>query len=240
LFLVPLLVSLDFLCHQPSRILSLYVACAGVLILLTTAKEGSDGNYFLEFILSLSALFAASLSRAISEQRQRAEFVVLLGITVFLAQWFTRPAPSPEDFDRDRALQNYLRKSFPPSTPAFGHYTGDLVRAGLGTPISDVYQYAQLIQKGTLKDRDWVASLERRAFGVIILTFDLEAGNDEPCLKRCLTDRVAQTMVENYQPAASLELPGPEKIHPGDRFYAWVPRPQSVTAESAHEGGKPK
>jgi hypothetical protein len=88
-----------------------------------------------------------------------------------------------------------------------------MVRAGRETPVSDVYQYARFIRKGTLLDRDLVASLERREFGVIIVAFGLQAGKDEVRLERCFTGRVARTILENYQHVVTLELPGPEKFH---------------------------
>jgi hypothetical protein len=62
---------------------------------------------------------------------------------------------------------------------------------------------------------------------VIIMTFDLQAGQDEGWLKRFLNEPLRKAILANYQPAVSLDLPGPEKFHRDDRFYAWVPRPHT-------------
>jgi hypothetical protein len=194
-------------------------------------KEGSDTNYFLESILILAALYAALLAERITQPARAVELLVLLAVSLFAGQFFTPSAPQPDDFARDQAMQDYLQKNFSPRTRALGYYTGDLLRAGLETPISDLYQYVQLTRTGTLSDRDLAAALERRDFGVIILTFDLQAGKDQGCMKRYLTGRLAKAIREGYQPVESLELPSPEMFHSDDRFYAWVPRSGLPPAE---------
>lgn len=233
LFVVPLLVGLEFVRVHRDGFFACYLSAAVILALFAVGKEGSDTNYFLESIIILAALFAALLAERIAQPARAIELLVLLTVTLFAGQFFTPSAPRADDFVRDGAIQDYLRKNFPPHTRALGYYTGDLVRAGLETPISDLYQYAQLIRKGTLADRDLAASLERREFAVIILTFDLQAGKDQGCMKRYLTDRLAKTIVVDYQPAANLELPGPEKLHSDDRFHAWVLRPGTPPATPA-------
>lgn len=224
LFVVPMLVAFEFVRVHRDKLFACYLTAAAIFSLLAVGKEGSDPNYFLESILILAALFAALLAERIAQPARAVELLVLLAVTLFAGQFFTPSAPRPDDFARDQALQDYLRKTFPPRTRALGYYTGDLVRAGLETPISDLYQYAQLTRTGTLSDRDLAVALERRDFGVIILTFDLQAGKDQGCMKRYLTERWAKTIRENYKPTESLPLPGPEKLHADDRFYAWVPR----------------
>jgi hypothetical protein len=223
LFVVPILVGLEFLRVHRDRFFACYLPAAAILVVLAVGKEGSDPNYFLESILILAALFAALLAERIAQPARAVELLVLLAVTLFAGQFFTPSAPGPDDFARDQALQDYLRKTFPPRTHALGYYTGDLLRAGLETPVSDLYQYVQLIRKGILADRDLVASLERREFKVVVLTFDLQAGRDPACLRRYLSNRLRQVILENYQPAVSLELPRPEKFHVDDRFNVWVP-----------------
>jgi hypothetical protein len=225
LFVVPLLVGLEFVRVRRDGFFGCYLTVAVILALLASGKEGSDTNYFLESILILAVLFAALLPERITQPARAVELLVLLAVTLFAGQLLTRSAPRPRDVVRDAALQDYLRKNFPPRTRALGYYTGDLLRAGLATPISDLYQYAQLVRAGRISDRDLAAALEKRDFGIIILTFDLQAGKDQACLNRYLTGRLAKTILENYQPAGNLDLPSPEMFHSDDRFYAWVPRP---------------
>jgi hypothetical protein len=230
---VPVLVAFEFLRVHRNQFLFCYLSCAMVVALLAAGKEGSDSNYFIECVLIASALFAALFVERLPEAARARELLVLLAVTVFANQFLTPLPPQPADFARDAAVQGYLRRSFPHGTRALGYYTGDLIRAGLETPISDLYQYAQLMRQGTLADRDLVASLEKHEFGVIILTFDLQAGKDDGCLKRYLTERLAKVIMENYQLAGSLELPSPERFHPDDRFYAWVPPPGTLAAGRA-------
>ncbi len=224
MLLVPLLVGLEFLRLHPNKLLSCYLGCALFLGLLTVAREGSDSNYFLECVLLLSALLAALFAKRIADSPRALELLLLLGVTLFLGQWFVPPAPQPEDFARDRAVQDYLRRNFSPHTPALGYYTGDLVRAGLETPISNLFHYAWLTRQGVLSNRDLVAQLDARRYGVIVLNFDLQGQEDSNRKDYYLIQPLRQTILANYRPAASLEMPGPEKYRPSDRFYAWVPR----------------
>jgi hypothetical protein len=231
LFLVPLLVGLEFVRVHRDAFFACYLPATTVFALLSVGKTGSDTNYFLESIVILAALYAALLGERIGDPARAFELLALLVVTLFAGQFFTPSAPRPEDFARDQALQDYLRKNYPPGTRALGYYTGDLVRAGLDAPVSDLYQYAQLITHGALPDRGLTRSLEKREFGVIILTFDLEAGTDEGCMQRYLTPRLAMAIKDNYQPHARLDLPGPEKFHSADAFYAWVPRAPTPAAD---------
>jgi hypothetical protein len=223
-FLVPFLVSVEFLRAQRELFLACYLPCAVVICLLEMGKEGSETNYFLECIFVFSVLFAAFLARRIAEPARAMELLVLLGVALFTAQFVVAPPPSPTDFDRDRALQDFMRRNFRPQTQALGYYTGDLVRAGLDVPLSDLYQYSQLVRNGTLSDQGLLARLDGRSFGLIVLTFDLAAGTDRRCADRYLTDPIKRSILVNYRPAASLDLPEVEKLHVDDRFYAWVPK----------------
>ncbi len=221
---VPVLVALEFLRSCPNRLLSCYLGCAVFISLLTVAREGSDTQYFLECALLLSALFAALLAKRIAEGRRAVEVLCLLVAALFLGQWFAPGAPRPEDFARDRGVQDYLRRNFAPHTPALGYYAGDLVRAGLGTPISNLYHYTWLIRKGKVSDRHLQAQLGSRRYSVIVLNFDLDREKDPNQTEYYLTEPLRQVIRANYRLAGSLEMPGPEKFRVEDRFYAWVPK----------------
>jgi hypothetical protein len=43
-------------------------------------------------------------------------------------------------------------------------------------------------------------------------------------MNRYLGEGVRRAILENYELARSMEMPGPERTHLEDRFYAWVPR----------------
>ena len=224
MFLVPLLVAAEYLRHSPNRLLSIYVICAAVLSLLTLAKEGSDSNYYLEFALILSVLFAAMVARSLADPLRSTELLVLLTISLFFAQWLTRPAPRPEDFERDRIVQDYLRGHFVPRTPVLAYQVGDCVRAGLGAPISDLYQYAQLYLSGRLPDQNFEAQFRERRFGAVILNFDIQKEDNHKLDLFRFPKPWAEAIRRDYEPAVTLEMPGPEKLFDDDRFYVWVPR----------------
>lgn len=232
MFLVPLLVALEYLRQSPNRLLGCYLICAAVLSLLTLAKEGSDSNYYLEFALILSVLFAAMVSRSLADSLRSTELLVLLTISLFFAQWLTRPAPPAEDFERDRIVQDYLRSHFAPQTPVLAYQVGDCVRAGMGVPISDLYQYAQLYLSGRLPDQNFQSQFQERRFGAVILNFDIQNEDDSKINIFRFPKPWAQAIRRDYEPAATLEMPGPEKMFDDDRFYVWVPRARTTTPGS--------
>ncbi len=224
--LIPVLMGVEFLRLCPDRLLSCYLGCATLLSLLTFGKEGSDSNYFLELVFIVSCLFAALLAMRIEAQAGVVELLVLVGVTLFFGQCFTPPSPSPEDFRRDRAIQDFLRHKFPPGTEALGHYAGDLVRAGLETPISDTWQYSALIRNGTFSDQDLLVRVQGHCFGVIVSTFDLKDEPEGEGSSNYLNRRLRRAICENYQLDASLPLPWPESLGKhSERFDVWVPRP---------------
>jgi hypothetical protein len=232
LLLVPLLVGLEALRVHRDRLVICYLLCAVILALTALSKVGSDSNYYLEPIYLLSALFATTIADRIGRAAETVELLVLLGMALFLGQFFTVPTPSASDFEKDRAIQSYLRHNFPLRAPTLGIPTGDLLRAGLGTPTSDIYQYSQLIRKGTLSDVQLVSAFESRKFKAIVMGCDLE--QEDPrrsCVERFLTRRLAWAILQNYRLAKSLDLPSPERFGPEDRFHVWVPKGTDETGD---------
>ena len=164
------------------------------------------------------------VSRSLADALRSTELLVLLTISLFFAQWLTRPAPRSEDFDRDRIVQDYLRSHFAPRTPVLAYQVGDCVRAGLGAPISDLYQYAQLYLSGRLADQNFESQFRERRFGAVILHFDIQR-EDNPKINIFRFPKPwARAILRDYEPAATLDMPGPEKMFDDDRFYVWVPR----------------
>ena len=99
-----------------------------------------------------------------------------------------------------------------------------MLRAGLETPISDLYAHSRLARKDAIPDQDLLDQVSNRYFGVIALSFALEQEKDPWRRERYLTEAMRRAIVVNYQAAGSMDMPNPEKINDTDRFYVWVPR----------------
>jgi len=229
LFFFPLLIGLEFLRLHRDKPVACYVACALSLSIGAFAKQGSDTNHFLESALVLSALVAALLAERIATLACAGEFSLLI-VSLLLAQLFASsapfawPAPGGGDFQRDSAMQDFLRRNFAPHTLALGYYNGDLLRAGLDTPISDLYGYSWVIRRDLASDRDLLHQLDDGRFGVVVLNFDLQHERDLFYADFYLTEPLRQAILADYRLAASLEMPEVEKFRANDRFYVWVPR----------------
>ena len=233
MFLVPLLLGLEFLRVQRDKLLICYVGCAAVLSLLMVGRPGSDSNYFLECAMVLSVLVAALVARNLSGPMRVFEMLVLLGVMLFFAQQFSPAAPRAEDFARDRAVQQFLRKGFPPHARGLGFFPGDLLRAGFDTPVTDLFLYSQLVFQGRLPDRDLLIPLREQRFAVVLIHFDLrDEGIARHGLDR-IPDSWREAILQNYRLMTIIEMPRPELL-PENRFYVWVPRvdPQRSSAQS--------
>lgn len=225
---VPLLVSLEYLKSHPDRLLLCYLVCTFVLSLITVARAGSDTYYFLECVLISSILFAALLARRISEPGRVPELLILLVVTLFVGQWFRMPAPSARDFREDAAVQEYLTQHFPRGTPTLSYYAGDVVRAGLALPFTNLYHYNQLIRKGVVRERVMPILIEKRRFGLILLDFDLGNEQSDYFLNYYLTPAMREAIREHYRLSDTIEMPGPEKLREEAKFYVWVPRAENA------------
>lgn len=230
LFIPPLLCGLEHLRLHHNKLLTCYLACAVVISTLGFAKEGSSTNYYLESLLILSPLVAALLEEKMIQSPLDAIAVLVILSVSFLWGSARRP-PGPADFASDRATQDYLRNHFPRRALALSWFTGDLVRAGLESPVSDLYQYTQLIRKGTLSDRDLLDALSRRRFNLVALDFDLQKEKNQERLDRYTTESMRQAILTNYQPLVGLEMPYPERLYGDDRLYLWVPREGSILVQ---------
>jgi len=200
--------------------LGCYLGCVVVLTLLTMAKRAANLNYALEFPLVLSPLFAAQLQASITRPARASLYTCLLAVTLLLGNLFPVWAPTQEAFASDRALQAYLRENFAPGTPALGHYAGDLVRARLDTPISDLYQYSWLACRDAVSNEILLAPLRSRHYALILLRFDLEAekSNAEPA-GLCVPKDFYSAVTQNYRPVT-----GPAaRLFAARHYYAWVP-----------------
>jgi hypothetical protein len=227
IFGVPLLLALEFLRRHPDRLLSTYLGCAVLAAALGLAREGSGTGYFLELFLIICAPLAALVVECRSEVGRRPEILCLLGVSLLAGTRLPAFAPNPQDFVLDRAAVDYLRHNFPPGTEGAGRFPGELIRAGLQVPISDIYQYSWLMCRGTIPATDLVTRLEQRKIGVILFKHNLENESEAHQPNEiCLKEAVHRAILQNYRLATTLPMARPEQSDSAPtRFYVWVPRP---------------
>ena len=231
IFGVPLLLGLEFLRRHPDRLVLCYLGCIVPFTLFSLGKEGSGTNYFLELTLILSPLVAGLIAESTAARMQAAEVLCLVGVSLLAGTRLGSLAPQQEDFTRDRAVQEYLRQNFAPGLLATSMFTGDLVRAGLETPVSDFYQYTWLVCNGEVPAHALLGRFEKRRFGVILLGVDLYDEKDAHRSNEfCMTESLHQTILRDYQLAATLEMPRPEQVDHPTRMFVWVPQGKSEVA----------
>jgi hypothetical protein len=185
------------------------------------AKKASNLNYAIELPLVLCPLFTGQLITSMPRPSRAAGYLCLLAVTLWLGNIFPVWSPQAKDFAQDNAVQAFLRENFPPRAPALGHYAGDLVRAGLDTPISDFYQYTWLACGGTVSDQILLTPLREQRYAVILLRFDLQAerNNGQPA-GLCLPEQLYDAITQNYRPLTGAAATLLEARH----YYGWVPR----------------
>jgi hypothetical protein len=122
------------------------------------AKEGSLITYFVETILTLCPILAMLLAHWTRDALAPGVLALrtLLAVVLWIGRW--RSSPRQDDFVNDLALQAFVRKRFPAGAPALSHYCGELARAGLATPITDLYQYTWLVRTGRIPETDLLVS----------------------------------------------------------------------------------
>ena len=108
-----------------------------------------------------------------------------------------------------------------------GRFAGQLIRAGLGACISDIYHYSWLMCGGTIPATDLVTRLEQRKIGVILFKHNLEDENEaHQANEICLKEEVHRAILQNYRLVTTLPMPRPEQADAAPtRSYVWVPRP---------------
>ncbi len=228
IFGVPLLLALEFLRRHPHRLLSAYLGCAVLVAVASLAKEGSGTGYFLEPLLILCAPLAGLIVECRGEAGRRAEILCLLGVSFLAGTRLAALAPSPEDFVLDRAAVDYLRRTFPPSAVGAGRFPGEIIRAGLEVPISDLYQYSWLVCQNRIAAADFLTQLEQRRIAVILVKNNLADEKDAHQPNEiCLTEEIHRAILINYRLSTTLPMPRPEQGESGPtQFYVWVPKGQ--------------
>lgn len=232
LFFIPTIGALSFLSAYRSKLLLTYSACASLIPLLAIAKAGSGANYFVEPALVLFTLLVCQISTCRRRPPSGAAWLVLLTLALQANHLLDPPAPRPEDNAKDAALQQFLRAHFGPGTVSAGYYSGDLVRAGLDTPITNLWHYTQLVRKGTIPDFAFLDRVEGERFGVILVNFDLLQNHDSMLTDFCLTAPFRAAILAHYKPIAAFPMPDAEKAAFNDgKSYIWVPNRSRQTDE---------
>jgi hypothetical protein len=222
IFLIPCVMAAWFLRWRSDRLLACYLGCALVLLPLMISKKGAGPNFVFEPLLIACPLVAGYVIVSMSRPERAAAAIALLGAALWLGRFdWHQFDPSPQDFAQERAVQTFLRVNFPPQTPGLGHFAGDLLRAGLRTPITDLYQYSWLICEGAFKDQTLVAQIRQRRFGVIMLAQDLTSETAAHSPRGvCLTEPVHQAILQNYRLSEKFEF----QLWDKRQYYAWVRR----------------
>jgi len=180
-------------------------------------------------VLILSCLMAARIATAagiLSGLAWTGFLTLTLVLVAALSSAFVVPKVRAEDFVADQALQEYLRHSFGPGTTALTYYAADPLRAGLESPVTNLWHYTALIRKGALSDRDIVTRIDRGGYGVILLDFDLDHQNSSGVGDFYTTRSMRGSILAFYTEQAKLELPTPEVTRFSTKtLHVWVPRP---------------
>ena len=226
----PLLGSADFVDHHPDKLLTCYVVTsAGVyFLLLFSSGSGADTNRCLEPLIILTCLMAARIATTngiFGGIAWLGALAFTLTVVALLSTVFVVPRVRSEDFASDKALQEYLRSTFPSGTSALTYYAGDPVRAGLEAPITNLWHYSALIRKGVLSDHDIVSRIDHCGYGVILLDFDLVRLRSAKMADFYTTQSMRDAILRSYRHAARLELPTPEVTRYNEKaVHVWTPR----------------
>ena len=233
---VPLLLSFEFLRGEPDKMMGAYLACAVALGVATIGKESAFIQYFYESILAISVLVPALVAKRFAARGYPVEIILLLGFSLFAGQWYTPPAPQRATWEEHRAVQSFLRRNFSSNARALGFRGGDLLQAGLDLPFSDLFQTELLARRRIVPDDYLVAQIRAHWFSVIVLDFDLRSERDSIWLNYYLTEPARKAIEQNYEIAATLPVPSPEKLWDQDGFYVYVPRSTDYDAAAAGSG----
>src|SRR5437867_76574 len=230
---IPYVVGWVYLREHHDWALGCYMVCALVLFLVGFSRPGSDRNYFVDLDWITSCLVSAYVVERIVNRRGLGSRFILLLAVLFCAQWFTRPeTPRPIDFVDDRAIQDYLLANFPPHAQGLSYCVGDLVRAGLDTPYTDLFLFSRLVERGVISDASLVSQVRRHHFALIVLNFDPNQEKDQERMHFLLPEAVLAAVRERYRLRDTLSMPGPERLRKLlDRFYVFVPRKESSASE---------
>jgi hypothetical protein len=224
---VPLLAAVSFLYRQKDWMLICYSSAAVALCCVLASTAGADTNRFLECVPVAVCLSAAQ----VSTRKTWPGAIVWLGavaLSLVLNSVLFVPKPARPSFDQDRTLQLYLRSHFGPGTLALGYGVGDLVRAGLDTPITNLWHYSTLIREGKLSDREILSQVGSCHYGLILVDYDLKTRTPIKASGYYLTPQVETSILVSYELAARLAIPEPEKNLGDGGLYAWVPREPCV------------
>ena len=220
---LPAVMAISTLRSYPHRLLACYFGAAMILIPIMVSKKGAAVNYALEWLVLACPLVATYVVSKLKQPETGVLALFLLGVSLWLGQsdWGRSLDPTPTDFAQERAVQAYLRGNFPPGATALGYFTGDLLRAGMATPLTDPYQYSWLVRNGALSDEGLIEEIQQHQFAVILLTQNMrnEASAHDP-QRLYVSERLHQAILHNYRLARRFDF----HLYEAEQYYAWVPQ----------------
>jgi hypothetical protein len=219
--IVPVGVAIYYVRAHPNRLVTCYFGIVIPLLLLTMARRGANINYAIELLLLLCPLFAAQIAASLAHPVRAVMFTFLLSLTLWMGNAIPVWRPHAADVHRDHAVQLYLRNNFPQGAQTLGLYVGDLERAGLDTPLTDLANYTWLVCANRLSDQILVTPLLERRYALILLRFDLQAAETtHDTAGTCFPEQFSRAILANYRPVEASVA----QLLATKRYYGWVPR----------------
>jgi hypothetical protein len=238
---IPYVVGWLYLREHPDWALGFYMACALVLFLIGFSRHGSDRNYFVDSYWISSSLLSAYLVEGMVNRRRLLRRIIPFLIILVGAQLLPNPkTPQPVDFVDDQAIQDYLRANFPSHSQGLSYCAGDLARAGLDVPYTDLFLFSRLVERGVISDESLVSQVRQHRFALIGLNFDPNQEKDQERMHYLLPEAVLAAVRQGYRLRDVLPMPEPERLkRPLDRFYVFVPRQDASAGESPQPSAPP-
>jgi hypothetical protein len=234
LALVSYIVGWLYLRERHDRVLACYMLSSLALFLVGFSRPGSGPNYLADLYWLTSVLMSCYIvSGYLTDKSLLGRLILLLAALSCNVFYPYGAPPRPANFVEDRQIQDYLRTNFSPRSEALSYCAGDLVRAGLDAPYTDLFLFSRLVGRGVISDTSMVSGVRQHRFAVILLHFDPNRGTDQERMHVFLPETVLRAIRQDYRLKDILTIPGPERPRQNeDRFYVFVPRKESSAGES--------
>jgi hypothetical protein len=222
LFGVPCLLAGEYFRRHSILLLSCYAVCAILVAIVGLGKEGSGTSYYVETMAVLAIPIAGLVAEALRTGEDAME-IGLLMICVLLAGtriWSHRI--DAQDFAEASALTNYLQSNFPPDAKILTAHPGEVIRAGLQAPVTDLFQYHELRRKGVIAD-ELCGQVRQQSYTALLLP-DKESGQQAKLTGDFLDDCLRKEVAAHYIPVQVIAMPAMLKTDDNANFRVWVRR----------------
>lgn len=223
----PALAAGDFLKRHPDPYLLFYLVIAMVSAGLACGKSGSSTIYYLETGAIISLLLGCATADSLVRKRNQMEVAAIL---VFVGLITAMPwLPRSETSQNSAAWQLVQQlRTKARGKVAFGVLPADFLRAGLHVPITDAFQFGQLVRRGSVSEANFLHSIERREYGIIVIDCELGSGRCSDGPGAYLSPQAVAEIAANYFFDSSLELPPAVKSNTFQKAYVWLPKKNSI------------